>query len=162
MNKQNYGPGLNSRKAVRDIYVFIFVSVIFACDVRHYSSCILSHKVNQFYNFICWKMCLFFTGLRCGLCWILFSYPWVSVSGFFFFFLICSIYFSLNQHLGMFIIIVWASLVVQNVKNPPAMLETGVPSLGWDCLLEKAMADLGFLICSIYFSLNQHHGMLLL
>ena len=78
------------------------------------------------------------------------------------FFLIFSIYFSLNQHLGMLIIIVWASLVVQNVKNPPAMQETGVPSLGWDGLLEKAMADLDFLICSIYFSLNQHHSMLLL
>ena len=84
MNKQNYGPALNSRKAVRDIYVFIFVSVIVACDVRHYSSYILSHKENQFYHFICWKICLFFTGLWCGLCWILFSYPWVSVSGFFF------------------------------------------------------------------------------
>ena len=32
----------------------------------------------------------------------------------------------------------WASLVVQLVKNPPAMRETWVPSLGWEGPLEKA------------------------
>ena len=31
----------------------------------------------------------------------------------------------------------WASLVAQLVKNPPAMQETSVPSLGWEDLLEK-------------------------
>ena len=31
----------------------------------------------------------------------------------------------------------WASLVAQLVKNPPAMQETGVQSLGWEDPLEK-------------------------
>ena len=31
----------------------------------------------------------------------------------------------------------WASLVAQMVKNPPAMWETWVPSLGWEDPLEK-------------------------
>ena len=34
----------------------------------------------------------------------------------------------------------WASLVAQQVKNPPAMLETWVPSLGWEDPLEKGKA----------------------
>ena len=34
----------------------------------------------------------------------------------------------------------WASLVAQLVKNPPAMLETWVQSLGWKDPLEKGMA----------------------
>ena len=33
-----------------------------------------------------------------------------------------------------------ASLVAQRVKNPPAMQETEVRSLGWEDLLEKDMA----------------------
>ena len=33
-----------------------------------------------------------------------------------------------------------ASLVAQMVKNPPAMLETGIPSISWDNTLEKGMA----------------------
>ena len=33
----------------------------------------------------------------------------------------------------------WASLVAQMVKNPPAMRETWVQSLGWEDLLEKGM-----------------------
>ena len=32
---------------------------------------------------------------------------------------------------------IWASLVAQLVKNPPAMLETWVRSLGWEDPLEK-------------------------
>lgn len=80
---KNYGPTLNSRKSARGIYVFIFVSVIVACDVRHSSSYILSHEENQFHHFIYWKICLVFTGLWCGLCLMLFSYPWVSISGLF-------------------------------------------------------------------------------
>ena len=31
----------------------------------------------------------------------------------------------------------WASLVAQSVKNPPAMWETWVQSLGWEDPLEK-------------------------
>ena len=34
----------------------------------------------------------------------------------------------------------WAFLVAQLVKNPPAMQETWVRSLGWEDLLEKGMA----------------------
>ena len=34
----------------------------------------------------------------------------------------------------------WASLVAQMVKNPPAMQETWVRSLGWEDPLEKEMA----------------------
>ena len=34
----------------------------------------------------------------------------------------------------------WASLVAQLVKNPPAMWETWVRSLGWEDPLEKGMA----------------------
>ena len=34
----------------------------------------------------------------------------------------------------------WASLEAQLVKNPPAMWETWVPSLGWEDSLEKGKA----------------------
>ena len=34
----------------------------------------------------------------------------------------------------------WASVVVQIVKNPPAMQETQVPSLGQENALERGMA----------------------
>ena len=34
----------------------------------------------------------------------------------------------------------WASLVVQLIKNPPAMHETSVRSLGWEDPLEKGTA----------------------
>ena len=34
----------------------------------------------------------------------------------------------------------WASLVAQLVKNPPAIQETWVQSLGWEDPLEKRMA----------------------
>ena len=34
----------------------------------------------------------------------------------------------------------WASLVTQLVKNPPAMQETSVQSLGWEDPLEKREA----------------------
>ena len=34
----------------------------------------------------------------------------------------------------------WASLMAQLVKNPPAMWETWVPSLGWEDPLEKGKA----------------------
>ena len=35
----------------------------------------------------------------------------------------------------------WASLVVQLVKNSPAMWETWVPSLGWEDFLKKGMSS---------------------
>ena len=35
----------------------------------------------------------------------------------------------------------WASLVAQLVKNPPAMWETWVQSMGWGDPLEKEMAS---------------------
>ena len=35
----------------------------------------------------------------------------------------------------------WASLVVQMVKNPPAVWETWVRSLGWEDALEESMAS---------------------
>ena len=35
---------------------------------------------------------------------------------------------------------IWASLVAQLVKNPPAVWETRVRSLGWEDPLEKEMA----------------------
>ena len=34
----------------------------------------------------------------------------------------------------------YASLVAQTVKNPPAVQETWVPSLGWEDPLEEGMA----------------------
>ena len=34
----------------------------------------------------------------------------------------------------------WTSLVTQTLKNPPAMQETRVPSLGWEDPLEKGKA----------------------
>ena len=37
------------------------------------------------------------------------------------------------------VLISWASLVVQTIKNPPAMRETWVPSLGWEDPLEEGM-----------------------
>ena len=36
-------------------------------------------------------------------------------------------------------ILSWASVVAQTVKNPPAMQETWVSSLGWEDPLEKGM-----------------------
>ena len=39
----------------------------------------------------------------------------------------------------MCVCVTWASLVAQMVKNPPAMWETWVRSLGWEDLLEKGM-----------------------
>ena len=37
------------------------------------------------------------------------------------------------------VLISWASLVVQMIKNPPAMRETWVPSLDWEDPLEEGM-----------------------
>ena len=38
------------------------------------------------------------------------------------------------------LVYIWASLVTQMVKNPPAMQETWIWSLGWEDPLEKGMA----------------------
>ena len=35
------------------------------------------------------------------------------------------------------LLLFWASLIAQFVKNPPAMQETPVQFLGWEDLLEK-------------------------
>ena len=40
----------------------------------------------------------------------------------------------------------WASLVIQLVKNPPAMQETWVRSLGWEDPLEKGFSILAWRI----------------
>ena len=40
----------------------------------------------------------------------------------------------------------WVSLVAQLVKNPPAMRETWVQSLGWEDPLEKGKAILAWRI----------------
>ena len=45
----------------------------------------------------------------------------------------------------------WASLVAQPGKNPPAMWETWVRSLGWKDLLEEGMA-------TQYACLENPHG----
>ena len=47
----------------------------------------------------------------------------------------------------------WASLVAQLVKNPPAMWETWVRSLGWEDPLEKEMAT-----HSSILALEKSHG----
>ena len=42
----------------------------------------------------------------------------------------------------------WASLVAQLVKNPPAMWETRVQSLGWEDPLEKGKATHSSILAS--------------
>ena len=44
------------------------------------------------------------------------------------------------KHYLRLICLMWASLVAQMVKNPPAMRETWVQSLGWEDPLEKGTA----------------------
>jgi len=46
----------------------------------------------------------------------------------------------LNKNLSLLILLFPLLLVAQLVKNPPAMWETWVRSLGWEDLLEKEMA----------------------
>ena len=45
-----------------------------------------------------------------------------------------------GEGIGYLLQYFWASLVVQMVKNPPAVRETGVRSLGWDDPLEEGIA----------------------
>ena len=42
--------------------------------------------------------------------------------------------------------IIWASLVAQMVKNPPAVQETQIQSLGWEDPLEKEMATYSIIL----------------
>ena len=46
----------------------------------------------------------------------------------------------MTSSLNYYLIFSRASLVAQLVKNPPAMQEMWVPSLGWEDLLEKELA----------------------
>ena len=56
----------------------------------------------------------------------------------------CSVYVSSHHHHIMITSVIYnilqASLVVQMVKNSPAMQETWVRSLGWENPLEEGMA----------------------
>ena len=45
-----------------------------------------------------------------------------------------------HNYLNANIISSWTSLVAQMVKNPPAMQETWILSLGWEDPLEEGMA----------------------
>ena len=45
-----------------------------------------------------------------------------------------------GEGIGFLLQYSWACLVVQQVKNPPAMRETWVQSLGWEDSLEKGKA----------------------
>ena len=47
---------------------------------------------------------------------------------------------STRERRGYPLLYSWASLVAQLVKNPPAMQETWVQSLGWEDPLEKGKA----------------------
>ena len=46
----------------------------------------------------------------------------------------------MSTKLSCFIGLIWASLAAQTVKNPPAMQDTQVQSLGWEDPLEEGMA----------------------
>ena len=47
---------------------------------------------------------------------------------------------SAEEEIGYLLQYSWASLVTQTVKNPPAMQETWVQSLGWEDPLEEGIA----------------------
>ena len=47
---------------------------------------------------------------------------------------------STGEGIGYLLQYSWASLVTQLIKNPPAMWETWVRSLGWEDPLEKGKA----------------------
>jgi len=49
----------------------------------------------------------------------------------------------------------WASLVAQLVKNPPAMRETWVQSLGWEDPLEKGKATHSIILGCIAHGLQR-------
>ena len=50
------------------------------------------------------------------------------------------IYIHTHTHSHIYICMYWACLVAQTVKNPPAMRETWVRSLGWEDALKEGMA----------------------
>ena len=45
-----------------------------------------------------------------------------------------------SSSFGIHFLVLWASLIAQLVKNPPAMQETPVRSLDWEDPLEKGKA----------------------
>ena len=47
---------------------------------------------------------------------------------------------TINELILIKVLISWASLVAQSVKNLPAIWETCVQSLGWETPLEEGMA----------------------
>ena len=51
----------------------------------------------------------------------------------------------------------WASLVAQTVKNPPAMRETWVRSLGWEESLEEGMATHSSILACSSAGLPEHY-----
>ena len=53
---------------------------------------------------------------------------------------------SSGEGIGCLLQCSWASLVAQLVKNPPAMGETWVRSLGWEDPLEKGKATLSSIL----------------
>ena len=54
---------------------------------------------------------------------------------------------------------IWASLVAQLIKNPPAMQETGVQSLDWKDALEKGKAThLSILAWRIHFHFHGYYN----
>ena len=55
------------------------------------------------------------------------------------------IHFEIQACFCMILVVIWASLVAQMVKNLPAMRETWVRFLGWEDPLEEGMATLVFL-----------------
>ena len=48
--------------------------------------------------------------------------------------------YNMNKVINIALYVLWASFVAQPVKNPPAMRETWVRSLGWEDSLEEDMA----------------------
>ena len=54
--------------------------------------------------------------------------------------------------------IIWASLVAQMIKNPPAVQETWVRFLGWEDLLEEGKATHSSILESPEDSLENPHG----
>ena len=62
---------------------------------------------------------------------------------------------SLGDGIGYPVQYSWASLVAQLIKNPPAMQETWVQSLGWEDPLEKGVAtQSSILACRIPWTIQ--------
>ena len=88
----------------------------------------------------------FFLSLWIHLFWLLHIIEIIDYMALYHWLLSFSIIFPRFIHVHDFILfywyivlIIWASLVGQTVKNPPAMQETWVGSLGWEDPLEEGM-----------------------